>query len=246
MALYEPYHTDAYLKEIEATVANVREDWVALDKTVFYARGGGQPSDRGVLLWDCDRDQVQARVVDVRRDKGEGGGRIWHRLEGVMPSKGQAVRGSLDWERRYALMRAHTALHILCGVIWRDYRAPVTGAEMDVGKARMDFEFERMSAELAAEIEAKVNTEIEADREVRVRILPREEAERIPDLVRNKVSLVPKEIDRIRVVEIVGLDLQADGGTHVASTAEVGRVKIVSHKSKGRINKRLRLAIEDQ
>lgn len=246
MALYEPYHTDAYLKEIETKVVDIHDDWVALDETVFYARGGGQPSDRGVLFWDDDREQVQARVVDVRRDKGEGGGQNWHRLEGAMPCEREGVRGSLDWERRHALMRAHTVLHILCGVIWRDYRAPVTGAEMDVGKARMDFEFERMSAELAAEIADKVNVEIEANREVRVSILPRKEAEGIPDLVRNKVSLVPKEIDRIRVVEIVGLDLQADGGTHVERTGEVGRVKIVSHKSKGRINKRLRLAIEDQ
>lgn len=237
MALYEPYHTDAFLKEIEATVVDAHDDWIALNRTVFYARGGGQPADRGTLAWDGG----EARVVDVRR-KGRW---IRHHLEGPVPDKGECVYGTLDWERRYALMRAHTALHILCGVIWRDYRAPVTGAEMEPGRARMDFEFERMSAELAAEIEEKVNTEIKTDREVRVRILPREEAEGIPDLVRNKVSLVPKEIDRIRVVEILGLDLQADGGTHVARTGEVGQVKIVSHKSKGKNNKRLRLAIED-
>jgi len=239
VSIYEPYHNDAYLKEVTATVVALEGYRVALDKTVFYARGGGQPADRGTLSWEGG----EALVVDVRRE----GGRIWHRLEGPakLPAEGVRIRGELDWERRYALMRAHTALHVLCGVIWRDYRAPVTGAEMEVGKARMDFEFERMSTEFAVEIEEKVNAEIEADREVRVRILARGEAERIPDLVRNKVSLVPKGIDRIRVVEIVGLDLQADGGTHVARTGEVGRVRIVGHKSKGRTNKRLRLAIED-
>ncbi len=141
-------------------------------------------------------------------------------------------------------MRAHTALHILCGVIWRDYQAPVTGGSMEPGSARMDFELERMTTGFATEIEARVNAEIAADREIQVRILPRAEAFAIPDLIRTKINLLPAGIEQVRVVEIVGLDLQADGGTHVRSTKEVGKVRVVGHESKGRVNKRLRIAID--
>ena len=235
MSGYQPYDTDSYLRQIEATVTEAQHDRVVLDRTVFHPKGGGQAADHGKLFWAGS----QTQVVDVRYE----GDLIWHILGGPIPRQGQHVRGELDWERRYALMKGHTATHILCGVIWRDYRAAVTGAEIDVGKARMDFEFERMSAEFAAEIEAKINAEVEADREVRIHILPREEALAIPDLIRNKVSLVPEGIDRIRVVEIVGLDVEADGGTHVARTGEVGAIRIVGHESKGRINKRFRLAL---
>jgi misacylated tRNA(Ala) deacylase len=161
-----------------------------------------------------------------------------------LPSAGSQVALRLDWERRYRLMRTHTALHILCGVIFRDYGARVTGGNMEPGQARMDFEFERMQAELVREIEVKINAEAAAARAVRVRILPRAEAFQIRDLIRTKINLLPEGIAEVRTVEIVGLDLQADGGTHVANTAEVGPIRIVDYKSKGRINKRLVIALE--
>jgi misacylated tRNA(Ala) deacylase len=234
---YQPFDTDSYLREIEATVIETQADRVALDRTVFHPKGGGQAADQGMLFWPG----AESQVVDVRKE----GERIWHLVDGRIPPPGTRLRGELDWNRRYALMKGHTASHILCGVIWRDYEAAVTGAEIDVGKARMDFEFERMSAEFASEVEAKINAEVIADREVRIHILPPEEAFAIPDLIRNKVSLVPEGMGRIRVVEIVGLDTEADGGTHVARTSEVGPIKIVGHESKGRINKRFRLALGD-
>jgi misacylated tRNA(Ala) deacylase len=152
----------------------------------------------------------------------------------------------LDWARRYALMRTHTALHALCGVVWRDYGAQVTGGNMEPGAGRMDFEFERMNGDLVGEIESKVNEELARAREVRVNVLPREEAFAIPDLIRTKVNLLPEGIQEIRTIEIVGLDLQADGGTHVANTREVGGIRVTGYESKGRINKRIRIALTDE
>ena len=230
------YQTDSYLRETDATATRVEGTQVALDRTIFYAQGGGQPADHGTLQWDGGT----ARVIDVRKV----GQDVLHTLDGPPPSGGIAVHAALDWERRYALMRAHTATHVLDGVIWRDYGALVTGSAMQPGSARQDFELEHMSADFATEVERRTNAELGADREVRVRILPRAEALIIPDLIRTKINLLPIGIEQIRVVEIVGLDLQADGGTHVARTSEVGTIRIVGHESKGRINKRLRLAIE--
>lgn len=229
------YHADSYAREWEATVLRVEGDEVVLDRTAFYPGGGGQPADRGSLRWGAG----SAEIVGGRK----AGEDVLHRLEGALPEPGRTVSGELLWDRRHALMRAHTALHILCGVVWRDYNAPVTGGNMDVGKARMDFELEAMSGGFAQELEAKVNAEIAAARPVRARVLPREEAFRIPDLIRTKINLLPEGIERVRVVEIEGLDLQADGGTHVANTSEVGVVRVVGHESKGRINKRLRIQI---
>jgi misacylated tRNA(Ala) deacylase len=164
----------------------------------------------------------------------------------VVPAEGTAVHGALDWQRRYQLMRTHTALHVLCGVVWRDYGASVTGGNMEPLKGRMDFEFETMHKELVAEIEARVNEEIEKDHPVNVRILPRAEAFEIPDLIRTKINLLPPQIQEVRTVEIVGLDLQADGGTHVANTSEVGTVRVVDYKSKGAINKRIYIELEPE
>jgi misacylated tRNA(Ala) deacylase len=166
-------------------------------------------------------------------------------LEGNIPPTGTTIRGELDWERRYRLMRTHTALHVLCGVIWRDYGASVTGGNMQPLKGRMDFEFETMRKELVAEIEANVNAEIAKGLPVRIAILPREEAFQIPDLIRTKINLLPPQIQEVRTVEIVGLDLQADGGTHVANTSEVGPLRVVDYKSKGAINKRIYLQVVD-
>jgi misacylated tRNA(Ala) deacylase len=230
------YQLDSYVREFDSVIAATEGQSVALDRTAFYPGGGGQPGDLGRLTWDGGA----AQVVKVNRL----GADVWHTLDGEPPPQGTVVRGALDWERRYRLMRTHTALHVLCGVVWRDYGASVTGGNMEPLKGRMDFEFETMRKELVAEIEANVNAEIEKGHDVRVVILPREEAFLIPDLIRTKINLLPPQIQEVRTVEIVGLDLQADGGTHVANTSEVGRVRVVDYKSKGAINKRIYTELE--
>jgi misacylated tRNA(Ala) deacylase len=235
MSDYQPFHRDSYLREIDTVVTRVEENRVVLDQTVFYAHGGGQPADHGALVWETG----EARVVGVRKDADQ----IWHHLDGAIPTVGAAVHGTLDWERRYALMRAHTATHILCGVIWRDFGAKVTSSSMEPGKAHQDFELERLTGDFVYEVESRINAEVAADREVRIRFLPRAEAFAIPDLIRTKINLLPEGVDPVRVCEIVGLDLQADGGTHVARTGEVGPIHVEDYHSKGRINKRIRLAI---
>ena len=230
------YHQDSYIRTFEATVTEVREDGVALDRTAFYPGGGGQPCDVGTLSAGGQTWQV-TKV-------GRVDGAVLHRLEGGAPVAGDVVTGAIDWERRHNLMRTHTALHVLCGVIWRDYGAQVTGGDMQPLAARMDFEFEHMTATFAEEVEALVNKEVAAARPISTRILPREEAMSIPDLIRTKINLLPEGIREVRVVEIEGLDLQADGGTHLSNTRDVGRIRIVGHESKGRINKRLRIVVE--
>ncbi len=230
--------SDSYLREFESTVMAVTEDGVVLDRTAFYPHGGGQPSDTGILRDEKGQEYV---VLNVRKVKGQ----VVHTLEGESPPIGSSVQGFIDWDRRYKLMRTHTALHILCGVIWRDYGASVTGGNMQPLRARMDFELESMSAQFSAEVESKINREVTAARSVDTRILPREEAFQIPDLIRTKINLLPESIQNVRVVEIKGLDLQADGGTHVANTSEVGRIRVTGHESKGRINKRLRIELEE-
>jgi misacylated tRNA(Ala) deacylase len=232
----ELYHEDAYIKTFQAKVQQVGENGVVLDQTAFYPGGGGQPNDVGFLRY-ADHE---VPVVKVRRMEGK----IWHQLEGDPPGEGDQVEGVLDWERRYQLMRVHTAMHILCGVIFRDYGASVTGGNMEPLRGRMDFEFETMQKELVNEIEIKINHEVDAGRDVRTEILPREKAFEIPDLIRTKINLLPEAIKEVRVVEIDGLDLQADGGTHVANTSEVGSIRIVDYKSKGAINKRLVVELE--
>lgn len=231
------YQEDAYLKEFEAEVVQTKENAVALDRTAFYPGGGGQPHDRGWLL-------VEGSELPVSKVKAEGGD-VWHFLEGEMPSEGASITGRLDWDRRYRLMRTHTAMHILCGVVWRDYEASVTGGNMQPLKGRMDFEFERMQKELVQEIEQKINQEVDAARTISTRILPREQAFKIPDLIRTRINLLPEAIQQVRVVEIDGLDLQADGGTHVANTREVGKIRILDYKSKGKINKRIVVGLEE-
>ncbi|WP_448336155.1 alanyl-tRNA editing protein [Bellilinea sp.] len=235
------YATDSYLKDFTARVVEVDEEnrAVLLDRTAFYPGGGGQPCDGGML------SDENGGVWQVARVKKTPAG-IWHTLAGEagLPQPGVTLHGALDWDRRYALMRTHTALHILCGVVFRDYGALVTGGEMEPLKGRMDFEFESLTADLVAVIEQAVNREVEAAHPVRVQILPREIAFQIPDLIRTKINLLPPEIQEVRTVEIVGLDLQADGGTHVANTREVGPIRVVDYKSKGRINKRLYIELD--
>jgi len=230
------YQTDSYVKEFDAIVTAVEGQSVALDRTAFYPGGGGQPHDLGTLTWPGG----VAQVLKVQKQGDE----VWHTLAGDPPPVGTPVHGALDWLRRYQLMRTHTALHVLCGVVWRDYGASVTGGNMDPLQGRMDFEFETMRKELVAAIEASVNAEIDRNLPLRVAILPREEAFQIPDLIRTKINLLPPMIQYVRTVEIVGLDLQADGGTHVANTREVGKVRVVDYKSKGAINKRIYIELE--
>jgi misacylated tRNA(Ala) deacylase len=234
------YQTDSYMQEFDSEVTSVlpAERAVVLDRTAFYPGGGGQPCDFGTLT----AAGVTYPVVKVKKQ----GDDVLHFLGGdlSLPSSGSAAHGTLDWARRYELMRTHTALHVLCGTVFRDYGALVTGGDMEPLKGRMDFEFETMRGELVREIEAAVNAEAAKAHEIRVNILPRLEAFQIPDLLRTKINLLPEGITHVRTVEIVGLDLQADGGTHVRNTSEVGTIRVVDYKSKGAINKRLYIEIE--
>ena len=227
---------DSYLREFEARVVRLDGREVVLDRTAFYPGGGGQPADRGAL----GIGPVRAAVVDVRR----AGGEIVHVLDRPIPDTVRRLRGELDWERRYAHMRYHTALHVLSGVIWRRFGAKVTGGQMRADRARMDFSFPgEWTSEVVGEIERLANAALAEERPVRVYELPREEALENPDLIRTQVNLVPERVELVRVVEIEGIDTQADGGTHVANTREVGRMEITSHKSKGRRNKRVEFVL---
>ncbi len=229
------YQSDSYLKEFSAKVIEITSDppGIILDKTAFYPGGGGQPCDTGQLTGEY----FLSKVEKTRKIGGE----IIHILtpESTFPQIDETITGMLNWERRYQLMRTHTAMHILCGVVLRDYGALVTGGDMEPLKGRMDFEFERMEKDLVSQIETSINQEVQENREVKVSVLPRDLAFQIPDLIRTKINLLPEGIQEVRVVEISGLDLQADGGTHVHKTSEVGPIKVVDYKSKGKINKRI-------
>jgi misacylated tRNA(Ala) deacylase len=231
------YLRDATRRAVDATVVAVDPEGrrVALDETVFYPTGGGQAHDTGVLAGRL--------VTDVRKE----GDLVWHVLDGDgrLPAEGDIVHGEIDWERRHQLMRTHTALHVLCGVIWNEWGVPVTGGNMEPLSARMDFEFDPLPEGFGPSVEALVNQELAADRPIEVSFLPRSEAVLDTDLIRTKVSLIPESVPEIRVVDIVGLDKQADGGTHVASTAEVGRIRVVKTESKGKGNKRIRIEVVD-
>jgi misacylated tRNA(Ala) deacylase len=233
------YQLDSYLKEFNGVITRTDPEnhALVLDQTVFYPGGGGQPPDSGRLI----TDNVS---YYVKRAKKLGDDYL-HIIDGdaSLPSVDSSVRGEIDWENRYKLMRTHTAMHILCGVIFRDYGASVTGGSMDPLAGRMDFEFETMHKELVQSIEIAINQEVDNARSVSVKILPREEAFQIPDLIRTKINLLPEGIQEVRVVEIEGLDLQADGGTHVNNTSEVGNIEVVDYKSKGKINKRIYLRL---
>jgi len=234
------YQKDSYLTEFTATVLETNMDTraVILDKTAFYPGGGGQVFDIGTINFGNKQSQI-------KRVKYSPDG-ILHIIaeDQTLPSPGTSVTGKIDWERRYKVMRTHTAMHILCGTIYRDYGALVTGGNMEPLKGRMDFEFENLTKDLVAVIEKAVNKEVEASREVKVAFHTREEAFQIPDLIRTKINLLPEHIKEIRTIEIVGLDLQADGGTHVKNTSEVGQIHITDYKSKGKINKRIYVELE--
>jgi len=227
------YLRDAYLRTFSAKVVAVQDGALALDRSAFYPTGGGQPNDVGVI--------GGLRVTDV----GKADGLVWHVVDGVPPAVGSDVEAEVDWDRRHALMRTHTALHVLCGVIWNEWRVPVTGGNMEPLSARMDFEFDPLPEGFGPRVEQLVNAELAADRPIEVSFLPRAEAVLDDDLIRTKISLVPESVPEIRVVDIVGLDKQADGGTHVRSTAEVGRIRVTKTESKGKGNKRIRLEVVD-
>lgn len=234
------YLSDSYLQAFEASVVSVETEYhgITLDRTAFYPGGGGQPADFGVISFEANNYPVQkARKIN---------GKLIHELDpdAPLPMVGTLVAGRINWDHRYELMRTHTAMHILCGVIFRDYGASVTGGNMEPLKGRMDFEFETMRRELVDAINFSINQEVENARLVKTRILPREEAFQIPDLIRTKINLLPKGIREVRIVEIEGLDLQADGGTHVANTSEVGNIRVVDYKSKGKINKRIYVELD--
>lgn len=229
---------DAYRPSTDAVVVGVSEAGVVLDRTVFYARGGGQPGDTGVLRWDG----AEAHVADTVKADGE----VLHVLEPdvAQPPDGTAVTAEIDWARRHTLMRTHTALHALSGIVFTDYGAKVTGGNMEPGVARMDFELDGISQEFGREVEQKLNAALQQDHTVRVSFVPRVQALTDPDLIRTKVNLIPEHVGPIRVIEIEGLDRQADGGTHVRSTAEVGHVRVVKTESKGKANKRMRIELD--
>jgi misacylated tRNA(Ala) deacylase len=233
------YSTDQYARSVDARVVDVDPDEgrVLLDRTVFYPGGGGQPHDVGELVLGDDR----LSVVRVAQD-GRG---VWHWLEGGLPPVGTEIHGEVDWERRYRLMRTHTAMHALCGVVWGRFHSPVTGGNMEPGVGRLDFELPDWDPEAKEPLEAELNAQLAAARPVEIAFLPREEADQDPSLIRTKVSLLPASLRTVRVVDIVGLDRQADGGTHVASTTEVGRVRIAKVESKGKGFRRIRLALEE-
>jgi len=236
------YLRDAYLTEFDGVVVDVRDGAIALDRTAFYPTGGGQANDTGLIAGLC--------VTDVRKE----GDLVWHTVAGEdgaaaplgsLPASGATVHGAIDWERRHGLMRTHTALHVLCGVIWNEWRVPVTGGNMEPLAARMDFEFDPLPEGFGPRVEQLVNDELAADRAIEVTFLPRSTAVMDEDLIRTKVSMIPESVPEIRVVDIVGLDKQADGGTHVRSTGEVGRIRVVKTESKGKGNKRIRLEVID-
>jgi misacylated tRNA(Ala) deacylase len=240
LAQRELFSVDAYLRAFDAAVEDVDAEGrrVALRRTAFYPGGGGQPHDLGTLRWEGGT----AAVARVARE----GGRIWHWLDTPeLPAAGTEVEGVLDWPRRHLTMRTHTALHILCGVMWADHRIPVTGGNMEPGKGRLDFPLPAMSAEFGRQVEARINDEIAKAHEILVEFVGREVADEDAALIRTAAHLIPREIDPLRVIDIVGLDKQADGGTHVLSTAEVGRVAVTGTESKGKGNKRVRLEVLD-
>ncbi|MFF4619273.1 alanyl-tRNA editing protein [Nonomuraea jabiensis] len=230
--------SDQVLRDFEAVVLEATPEGIVLDRSAFYPGGGGQPADHGVLIWQG----VETRVVGVR--KGDDLQLI--PAEGdPIPPVGTVVQAAVADERRSALMRTHSGLHVLCGVVFRDYGCLVTGGNMDELSARMDFNLPEVPPGFKEAVEDACNAEIAADRRIDVRVLPRKEAFEIPDIIRTATNLVPETVQDVRIVDIVGLDTQADGGTHVASTKQIGRIKVAKIESKGRGFRRLRIQISD-
>jgi misacylated tRNA(Ala) deacylase len=232
------YHQDSYLKDFEARVVAVEGSALALDQTAIYPGGGGQLADHGTLTW-------QGRALPIASMRKEDDV-VWHTIApeaGELPPVGASLSGQVEWPFRYRMMRTHTALHLLCGIIFKDFGAQVTGGQMYADRARMDFALEQFSSEFVRDIEARVNEAVAADSPIKVYTLPRAEAMQIPDLIRTKINLLPPAIQTIRIVEITGVDMQADGGTHVHSTREVGGITVLRTENKGKQNKRMEIAL---
>ena len=227
--------TDAYLREASGTVVAMHEDGLELDRTVFYSRGGGQPGDIGTLTWA----DGSVAVTDTFKKNGV----VLHQIDGDPPPVGTELNGTIDWDRRHILMRTHTALHVLSAIIFEEFDAKVTGGNMEPGTARMDFELDSISVEFGQQVEQRLNEELAKAHDVSVLFMARSEALEDPDLIRTKVNLIPEAVDPIRVIDIGTIDRQADGGTHVANTSEVGQVEVVKTESKGKANKRIKIAL---
>ena len=233
------YSTQAYEKSMSAKVVEVDRDdgRVLLDRSVFYPGGGGQPFDEGQLMIGDDH-------LDVVRVTQDSGG-VWHWIEGTLPPVGTEVTGEINWERRYRLMRTHTAMHAMCGVVWNRFQSPVTGGNMNPGEGRLDFEIPEWDPEDREPIETELNRQLDLARRIEVSFLDRSEADKDPSLIRTKVSLLPPSLTEVRVIDIVGLDRQADGGTHVHSTGEVGPIRITKTESKGKGFRRIRFVLNE-
>jgi misacylated tRNA(Ala) deacylase len=229
------YLRDHYLREFDATVTSISNDLIELDKTAFYPTGGGQPNDTGIVRWEGG----ESKVLDVSKKTGA----VLHKIEGSVPPQAAPIHGILDWDRRYAFMRYHSALHVLCGLVYHMYGGLVTGGQIYPDRARMDFDLQDLNQDRVQEIEKECNKSIRAALPIVVRFLPREEAMKHPDLIRTKINLLPAGISEVRVVEIEGLDVQADGGTHVANTKEIQGIKVVKTANKGRINRRMEIVL---
>ena len=229
------YLRDHYMREFEAQVEKVETDLITLNRTAFYPTGGGQPNDLGKFSWDGG----EAQVTDVSKKAGI----VMHKVKGAMPQSSATVHGTIDWERRYVFMRYHSALHVLCGLVYHMYGGLVTGGQIYPEKARMDFDLQEISPERVQEIEKECNKIVQDGRNITIRFLPREEAMKHSDLIRTKINLLPPDIAEVRVVEIEGLDVQADGGTHVSNTKEIQGIKIVKTDNKGRINRRMEIIL---
>jgi misacylated tRNA(Ala) deacylase len=230
------YLLDCYGKEFEAIVTAVRGDEIELDRTFFYPESGGQPSDLGTILVNGK----ETKMVHARKE-GDG---VWHKIEGKMPSVGDRVRGVIDWTRRYTLMRYHTALHVLSRILYDEFRAGITGNQIGLDKSRMDFATDMYDKERISYIEEKTNLAIAKNYPIKLYMLPRQEAMTVIDQNRTRIDLLPTHIDAIRIVEIVGYDFEACGGTHLSSTGEIGKLRIAKIENKGKNNKRMEIVLE--
>ena len=229
------YLKDHYMREFDARVVKAESEAVILDRTAFYPSGGGQPTDFGTLSWAGG----EAQVVDVSKKTGA----VLHKLKGPIPPESTTVHGSIDWDRRYALMRYHSALHVLCGLVYHMYGGLVTGGQIHRDRARMDFDLQEINPDRVREIETACNRVIQEAHPISIRFLPRDEAMKQPDLIRTKINLLPAGISEVRVVDIEGVDFQADGGTHVANTKEIQGIKVVKTDNKGKINRRMEIVL---
>ena len=232
----ELYLTDSYVREFKARVVSFNPPWLELDRTAFYPGGGGLLHDTGVVV----KDGREVRVAEVKKE----GDRVLHKLEGfegLSLSQGDEVVGRIDWERRYRMMRLHTASHVMAAIAYSKYNAKITGGQITPEYAKDDFDLE--NKDLLNEIVRETNEVLARALPVKVYFLRREEAMKIEGVVK-LAGRMPPDIDVWRIVEIEGIDVQADGGPHVRNTSEVGTVKVIKIESKGKARKRVYYTVE--